>query len=175
MSLYRIVPSLILCAFLTGCGFKPLNKSFTEDKKEIVTALSHVKIDYIPNRTGQELHNHLLTLLSPTGAPIHPKYILSVRLKENKVHLGILKDAPSSRTEFTLTAIYVLKDQKTDKPIASKSLTATSNFNTIVGAPYATVVAAEDAKAKTLRQIAQDIKLQIAVDLQSYQQNISKH
>ena len=71
---FRTIFLLAALGFLGGCGFQPLyGKHFDAYTPE---ELSAIKVSPIRDRIGQQLHNHLLSLLNPGG---RPKIVAEVR------------------------------------------------------------------------------------------------
>lgn len=161
---------LSLIFFVAGCGFHPVYSpssfnaiSFPEQNNTISQDLALIKINLIPDRKGQLLRNALIHSLTPKGQPGNPQYILLVNLKEESKALGILKDATYSRSQLTFTADFSLISTTTNQVLLSAQAITTSNFNFITSNQFATIVADDDAHARGLELLAQDIARQIAM------------
>lgn len=160
--------SFIFC--LTGCGFRPVYSpssfnpiSSQEQDIAVLQDLNLIKINLIADRKGQILRNALIHSLTPKGQPGNPTYILAIDLKEETKALGILKDATYSRSQLTFTANFILLSASTHKTLLSAQATSTSNFNFITSNQFATIIADDDAHARGLELLAQDITHQIAM------------
>lgn len=157
------VHKLILLAFsvlaLSNCGFSPLYK---EAPREVKYHLSSIKIETIPNREGQILHNQLSTLLTPYGAPSHPLYILSTTLTFSTRGLAIQKDATASQEGVNLVFTIVLTDFKTGKTLFSTSESLSVDYVVSFTAPYSNLVEEKSAKRRLIEEAGQNIRLHLA-------------
>ena len=103
---FRIIFLLAALGFLGGCGFQPLyGKSFDAYAPVEFAA---IKVKPIHDRIGQQLHNHLLSLLKPGGRPKKPRYVLAATVSESTASLGLRKSAFATRANLTLKANYHL-------------------------------------------------------------------
>lgn len=155
--------SLLICLpaalALSGCGFHPL---YGKDggKSSTVPELAAIKIDTIADRTGQLVHNALLDRLTPKGKPAKPKYTLRVTLSESKQSLGILKDETASRSNYVLSANFVLSNM--DGSVLYSSAAGSQASYNILSEHYASTASEKDARDRTAVEIAEAISTQLA-------------
>ena len=139
---------------LTACGFSPIYGSH-EGKGPVSEALSNVAIENIKDENGQYLRNKLIDRMYFHGRPQHPKATLSVSLKFSEVALGIQKDATASRSQLTLWANYVLRDQDGNELFKSKAHSVA--FYNKIEAQYGQVATKRNTYERTLNEVAEQI------------------
>jgi LPS-assembly lipoprotein len=132
-----------LLAALSGCGFRPLYAPAGPEAAAPTDLMAAVRINPLPDRAGQQLHNLLRDQLNPGGQPLQPAYVLDLRLVQDTENVGIRKDETATRANLTLSSSFVLR--------------------AALDVQYPTDVAEADALARGLRELSEDIKLQLAV------------
>ena len=156
-------------ALLGGCGFQPLygDKDYgAAGGQELAT----VKVNTIPDRSGQILHYFLLDRINPHGRPATVLYSLDIQLVEQKSNVGIIKDSTATLGQLGNTANYTLYDLKKKAAVQSGRSRSFTSFQ-IVQSQFATLAAEKDARERTLREIADDITTKVAVFLASQKKN----
>jgi LPS-assembly lipoprotein len=160
--------ALLACALtvglsgLSGCGFRPIyGEAAKADER-----LNQVDIALIRDRSGQQLRNYLIDRMYLNGRPDRPEYDLSISLAEVQVDLGIQKDATATRSQITIAATYVLTSRAERKLLTTGSVRQLSSYN-VLPSEYATLVAEQDARERTLRAIGDDIVLRLSLFLNS--------
>jgi LPS-assembly lipoprotein len=148
---------------LGGCGFRPLYASLAEDGGN--EALAAIRVERIPERPGQLLAEALRERFNPTAATVPTRYVLSVLLNYGRGDSGIQRDASSTRGSVVMSATFRLFDAKTSQLLYTGSSRATSEFN-ILNDAYSATVAELDARERGVRDLTQDIGLQLAMFLQ---------
>ena len=150
-----------ICAvlLLSGCGFHPLYK---ESTKEVKHHLTHIKIQTIPDREGQLLHNQLSTLLTPHGPSRHPLYTLSTNLTFGARGVAIQKDATASQEAIDLTFKIVLSDFKTGDTLYATTETLSVDYVISFTSPYSNLVEEKSAKKRLVEEAGQSIRLHLA-------------
>ena len=156
---------------LSGSGFEPLNTPADGPDDPL---LRDIKIAEVSGLWGNRLERELTQTLTPTGRPRHPRYVLTVATSETKASIGILKDATASRYLTTLGASFALMDAKDHKLLLSGKSTATGNFS-VLSSPLSrdedntshlrTAVSEATAKTRNIKQLAQNIKIQLLIHL----------
>ena len=155
--------AMISAGFLsTACGFSPLYGQ--SGAGSVVPKLAQVAIDVIADRRGQILRNKLLTALNPLGSPEKPFYRLKITLKESSVSTGIRADDTRTRGNLTIQAHIRLWRLTDHQLIYDGDSSFTGSFD-LFRNPYASWVAENDARDKTLTLLSQDIKIRIALAL----------
>lgn len=162
MSWYRTLALLVALSLLGSCGFRPLYGS--RDDGGVPAELATVDIDPIADRLGQQLRNHLFTLLNPRGRPTHPGYRLKVSLSESIQGLAVLKSSFATRANLRLTATFSLREiaGESNEPVLSGTSTLLSSYN-ILNSEFATLMARKDARSRAVREIAGDIANRLAI------------
>jgi LPS-assembly lipoprotein len=153
---------LLGLAFLAACGFQPLYA----ERGEATAAdqLAAVRIEPMPNRSGQILYNALREGLNPLGRPASPDYVLRVKLDESSEELALRTDETATRVNVTLTAAFVLLPIEGKTPVLEGVSRTTTAYN-VLASPYATLTSSEDARARALDDIAREIRQRLAVFL----------
>ena len=131
-------------------------------ESSVVAALAGVYIAPIGDRIGQQLRNHLLDQLTPAGTPSKPDYILEITLREQREGLAIRKDETVTRFNLTLRARFALFDQQTRQPIFRGATQSIAAYN-VVESSFATLVAEQDAEARTVRGVSEEIRNQLSI------------
>jgi LPS-assembly lipoprotein len=147
---------------LAGCGFHPLYSEREEAIDE--PALAAIKVAPIKDRIGQMLEFALRESFNPRGVSVETRYNLNVTLLVSRYDLGLQRDASSSRARVDVSAIFILADAKTGKSIYRGSTATTSAFN-ITDDAYAAQVAEEDARARTVRDLSDEIRTRLSLFL----------
>ncbi len=151
---------LVAVAVLGGCGFRPLYGGARQAGTPV--ELAAIAVKPIADRIGQQLHNHLLDLLTPGGRPRHPRYSLSVELSESIRRLAVQKSEFATRANLSLNATYNLTDMPTRETILEGRSVVVTSFN-ILSSEFATLMAEKDARTKVVRELGDDIRTRIAV------------
>lgn len=147
-------------ALLTGCGFRPLLKN--EDDPVVRGQLSAIGVVGLDGRLGQLVRIALLDHLNPTGAEAPNRYRLAVRLARRSSALGIQLDNTITRFNLTLTANFDLLDPEDNQVLYSSTVRRIASYN-VTRAPYATLVAEQDAERRAADEIGRDIATLLAV------------
>ncbi|MBH67199.1 MAG: hypothetical protein CMM58_02485 [Rhodospirillaceae bacterium] len=162
---WRSVHWIILIAVLNslgGCGFKPLYSSNPTSGNGIIQQLSVINIDPIRDRVGQQLRNYLIDILTPTGRPQAPHYVLKVVLEETRSNMVILRDATSTFAKVKIKAHFKLNSLSSNSTLVNKTTESTTVFN-IVESEYANITAQHDARRRAVHAIGDNIKLTLAL------------
>jgi LPS-assembly lipoprotein len=150
-----------LCALVVaGCGFRPLYGGGRDSVA--ATELATIRIEPIADRIGQQLRNHLLDLLSPTGRAGVPRYVLRVELSGSTQGLAVAKTELATRANYRLVAQYRLLGPGGKPLIFQASNKVVSSYD-ILTSDFATLIAEKDAKARAVREIGKDIRTQLAL------------
>ncbi len=151
-----------LLALLAGCGFEPLYGPSGRSEPSVVAALAGVHVAPIPDRIGQQLRNDLLDRLTPGGTPAKPDYTLEVALREVRDGLAIRKDETVTRFNLTLRARFRLIDRRSWQPIFKGATQSIAAYN-VVESTFATLIAEQDAEARTAREVGEEIRNQLSI------------
>ena len=150
-----------------GCGFHPLYGR-TDIDPRVAPTLAAVYVDPIPDRVGYELRNSLLDLFNATGQADGAVYRLKLTLAEQEEAVVLQTNTAITRYNYTLTAHYDLFPRQSTNPVKSGNVTALSAYN-VAAAPflYATVTEERDAKNRAANDIAERIRIELAVYLRN--------
>ena len=156
---FRVV-ALALAALAAGaCGFQPLYGSrLTGD---VPAELAQIKVTPIPDRAGQQLHNHLLTMLNPDGRPDKARYVLTTRISESLSSLGVRKTAFATRANLELRASYALNAVATGKSVFNGQSAVTVSYD-ILDSEFATLMTEKEARSRAARELSQEIRIRLA-------------
>jgi len=161
----NLLPALgIMALILASCGFRPLYQS---GRGSDGAALATVEVARIKDRSGQQLRMMLTEGLSPQGRSARTDYMLTVSLTESKVSLAIRKDATATRASLTIRAVFKLAALHNRNLGTFKgSALSTSSYNILTSA-FATLSAERDARNRSLRTLAEEIRLRVASALRN--------
>lgn len=158
MSLFKSTCLVFALLVLSGCGFQPLYGKGSAGYT--ISEFSRIQIQPIKDRAGQLLHNQLLTSLNTKGAPGNPLYLLDILTDEATSSLAVRKSAFATRANLKVTANFRLLSTKGNKPLFSGTSAITVSYN-ILDSDFATLSAEKDARKRAVREIAEDIRIQL--------------
>jgi LPS-assembly lipoprotein len=145
----------LLCFVLAACGFRPMYGSAT------APAMASIFVDPIAERDGFEMRNTLVNSLQSDGEERGKAYHLKIVLSEAPQGIALQNDATITRYNNPITARYTLTDLQ-GKVLLSGTETEMSAYN-VVQSPYATLVASQDSSKRAAQDIAERIRLDLAV------------
>ena len=147
---------------LASCGFQPLYA----ERGDVAAAdqLAAVRIEPLPDRSGQVLYNALRDGLNPLGRPASPDYVLRIRLEEVSEELALRTDETATRVNLTLTATFALLPIEGKEPVFQGVSRTTTAYN-VLTSPYATLTSSEDARSRALDDLAREIRQRLAIFL----------
>lgn len=154
----------VIALLLAGCGFRPLYKTGANSDE---AALASVDVVTIKDRIGQQLRNLLIENLAPRGRATRTDYRLTVTLTESKTRLAIRKDETATRAKLTIEASFRLLALKNPRLGAFAGRAQSTNGYNILTSDFATLSAERDARDRSLRTLAQEIRLRVASALQN--------
>ncbi len=158
MSLFKSTCLVFALLVLGGCGFQPLYGKGSAG--HTISEFSRIKIKPIKDRVGQQLHNQLLTSLNTKGAPGNPLYLLDIQTSKGQSSLAVRKSAFATRANLTVTASFRLIPTKKEGVGFSGTSAITVSYN-ILNSDFATLSAEKDARKRAVREIAEDIRIQL--------------
>jgi LPS-assembly lipoprotein len=166
----RTSAAIAVCLLLGGCGFHPLYAVPDMPKGAMQAHMRSVYVEPVPERLGYQLRNQLIDLLDGRGEPAGARYYLRVTLKTRSEAIGVqsqqtpagLKQTAITRYNDTLTADYELIDAKTGKAVTNGVETGLSSYN-VLASPYATLTVQQDADRRAAEDIADRIRIDLAV------------
>ena len=147
------------CAALTaGCGFHPLYGRDSYDA-DLQAQLASIRVEPLPDRQGQLLHNALLTNLSPRGETDQPKYSLRVLLQLTEAQQALRKDDTATRNIIYYNVSYYLYEKET--PITAGTFLRSFSYDFLLE-HYANIAAQEDIKRRAAEEIAGELRTRLA-------------
>jgi LPS-assembly lipoprotein len=147
---------------LAGCGFRPLYGNSGPAGENL--DLSSVTVDEQQDRPGQLVRNELLRVMSAEPA----RYTLRFRVASSDRPTSSLPGTVTSRYGLTLNATYDLLESGSNKKLESGRTFSTVSYD-VVRQPVADRQAAEAATSRAAIEIANDIRLRVAVRLAKLQ------
>lgn len=111
-------------------------------------------------RTAQILHNALRDGMNPYGQPAAPAYTLAIKLTESITRTLTADEGDARRENLTLRASFLLSDLKGAELLKDKARSIIAY--TVLQDPYTDLEARNDARDRTARQLAEQIKLRIS-------------
>ena len=164
----RAVLAALLGLALSACGFRPLygTASIPEGAE---SAFATIRVDPIAatndsDRVGYLVADALERTLHTPGHREPHAFALAVTLTDERRGLAIQDDASVTRYNYRLTAEWTLTPLGASEAVAKGRAEATASYN-VVDSQYATLVARKNAEDRAAREIAEQIKLRLAVSL----------
>ena len=155
--------ALVQVLALSGCGWTPL---YADHESEPADAeLRAIKVDPIPERIGQRLAWALRESFNPTGIATPQRYRLRTLLTTARADLGIQSTGLGSRGKFDATATFTLLDIKTGAALIAATSHVSESFD-IVANEYASVVAEDDARTRSVEELRRDMVARLTLFLQ---------
>ena len=144
---------------VTACGFRPL---YGERAGTMAAAhMAAVQIGIVNDRLGQILRNDLIERMSPLGEPLNPRYRLNASLSQSNSALAIQQDTTITRYDQRIDVSFVLVDLATGQVMFRGCSRAIGGYDA-VRSDFATLTAQQDAAKRTVREVAEDIRAQLA-------------
>lgn len=159
-----------LAGQLSACGFTPLYGQHGATGGSATAELAAIRIVPIADRTGQLLYNELRDRLNPRGKPANPRYILTIALQETKEELAFRGDETATRANLEIIATYELRravsesEPGNDEVVTDGQARITTAYD-ILESQYATIISIDDARARSVRALGDDIQARLAVAL----------
>lgn len=130
--------------------------------------MNAVWIDTIAKAEGIKFRNSLMDLFYITGEPQQPLYVLKATLSIRSRSTGIKKDDTATRGQLYFQTRYTLYDRETLRPLHSGKSHTIASYN-ILDNQYATTVSRDDAYKNGLANLAEKVRLQLAMYFDSLQ------
>ncbi len=158
-----IIIPFVLMAFcmLSACGFRPL---YGETASGLSSAgeLARIRLNTRNDPVDAEVRSHLRDVLR-TGATGEPaKYELAVRIEERTEAVAIEADTSITRFNLRLLSQIQLTDLETGAVVHTDAARSITAYN-VVDSQFATLSAERDARRRAAHDLAEEIKLRLAV------------
>jgi LPS-assembly lipoprotein len=158
-----VIAAIVCVGILAGCGFRPLHGGSSPGSLDGATFdMAGIVVASVADRSGQQLHNQLLDLLTPRGRPLRPLYTLQVDLTESIQRLAVRKSEFATRANLSATAAFSLVDRKDGVTLMHGRSLAVTSFD-VLSSEFGTLTAEKDARRRAVIDVAQDIRNRIAV------------
>lgn len=147
---------------LQGCGFQPLYAKNPSENTVYNQGFPQVDVGPINDRLGQILRNELVDRINPRGVARTPTYRLDVSAKERRSDIVILRDSTATFAKFIVEVNWRLLDLQTNEVVTKGRNERTSSFS-ISSSEYAILQAEKDARQRAATELAEDIRLRLAL------------
>lgn len=157
-----------LAIAVSACGFRPLYGRFGANPgaQQIFASVYVEPIEL--ERVGYELRNTMIDLLEARANPQTATYRLQIVLRESREGAAVqnqvvagLNETTITRYNYTLIADYALTDAK--GTVITKGSQSTLSAYNVVGSPYATLIAQQDAQKRAADDIAYRLRTELGV------------
>ena len=168
---------IIACGLtlLAACDFRPVygNYGVLKDgtSKRAHSAFAKTLVQPIDGRLGRVVWKTIDSYLHD-GVPQYadPFWRLEIALEENRAGLAVERDDTFTRYNYHLNAHWRLVSLETNEVAAHGNSSTIAAYN-VVQNQYATQVAEEDAERRAAREIAEDIRLRLALHFDAMMAN----
>ncbi|MBK8909329.1 MAG: hypothetical protein IPM60_16085 [Rhodospirillales bacterium] len=157
---------VVLLLAAAGCGFRPMYGG-AGDPEDVLGELSEIKVAVIADRSGQQMRNALMDLLTPRGVPATPRYLLEVDLDEVISEVAVERTGLATRANLSVEAQFKLVDNRSGVVVLSDRSFATSSYNLLDTAQFSTLTSENDARRRTIDRIAREIRTRLGVHFAS--------
>ena len=162
----QLTASVLIVASLAlaGCtSYRPLYGAGA-DGKGVAVALSGIAVEEQRDRAGQIVRNNLISSFGGGGS----SFILRLKPVEKSQLLSTSSGQKVDRHRYNLRVGYELADAKSGDAVISGSSFSNVSYDT-VEQPIADLRAAENARERAAREVAEDIRLRLAAHFSSIQ------
>lgn len=161
---------IALGVLLAGCGFRPLYGTPDMPKGAMQATLRSIYVEPIPEKLGYQMRTRLIDLLDGKGEAAGARYHLRIVVTTKAEAIGVQSQTTTSgvtqtaitRYNDTLKAEYELVDPATDKVVTKGVETGLTAYN-VLSSPYATLAVQQDADRRAAEDIADRIRIDLAV------------
>jgi LPS-assembly lipoprotein len=149
-----------LALVLAGCGFHPLYAP--RGPRDWDADLAAINVVRINDRPGQILALALRENLNPGGITVPKRWDLQTSLRVTRSDLGIQRNATATTSEINVYTSFVVTETSSRKVVYTSTSNAVGDFDQVEDA-YATQVAADGARDRALREVADEMTLRLAI------------
>ena len=161
---------IAVATLLGGCGFHPLYGTPDMPKGAMQADLRSIYVEPISERLGYQMRTRLTDLIDGASTPAGARYHLRVILTTKAEAIGVQSQTTTSgvtqtaitRYNDTIKAEYELVDTKSDTVMTHGRETGLTAYN-VLTSPYATLAVQQDADKRAAEDIADRIRINIAV------------
>ncbi|HXP98266.1 MAG TPA: LPS assembly lipoprotein LptE [Telmatospirillum sp.] len=152
------VIACLLPLALTSCGFHPLYGKDSYNAT-VQNDLASVEILPLKDRTGQLVHNALLTNFNPLGEPTKARYRLLTNVIVGESQQALRKDDTATRNRITYSVAFYLYENNAAVMTGSFSQMFSYDF---LDQHYANVSADDDIHRRAAQSVADEIRNRVA-------------
>ncbi len=161
---------VLLGLLLSGCGFHPLYAVPDTPGGSMQGTLRAIYVEPVPERLGYQLRNRLIDVLDGQGESGGARYRLKLNLTTKSDAIGVQSQTTTggvvqtaiTRYNDTLRCEYELSDARSGAVITKGVETGLSAYN-VLSSPYATLAVQQDADRRAAEDIADRIRIDLAV------------
>lgn len=147
---------------LSGCNARPLYGSGS-DGKGVAVAMAGIAVDEQKSRAGQIVRNNLISSFGGGGGST---FVLHLVPEEKSLQVSSQSLQKLERYRYNLKVKYELANATSGETVSSGSSFSNVSYDTIEQ-PIADLRAAESARERAAREVAEDIRLRLAAFLSS--------
>jgi LPS-assembly lipoprotein len=155
---------------LSGCGFRPLYAVPDTPNGSMQSTLRAIYVEPVPERLGYQLRNRMIDVLDGQGEAGGARYRLKLTLTTKSEAIGVQSQTTTggitqtaiTRYNDTLTVHYELSDARSGSVVTKGVETGLSAYN-VLTSPYATLAVQQDADRRAAEDIADRIRIALAV------------
>ncbi len=151
--------ALLGFSLLAGCGFQPMYGSLSPNTQAGIE-LENIELSIPNTRLGALLHNQLADTIYSQGAPAEPAHQLAIQIDSFERSTALRIDASTAREIFELQTRFQLTDIESGEVVYTGARTTTASYD-VVDSQFSTLVSKEDAQTRAVRQMSDDIKLDL--------------
>lgn len=173
-NIIRLVSAAVLSAgLMTGlsaCQFRPL---YSNDQGAVGyqgASLANLSVDEVETRTGQQVRNHLIFLLSGGAAPVNPTHEVRLRITDtNTVLAAKIKDFQdgvqkgNTAGSVRVTASYEIYDFQKKEVVYRGTRFASASYDQ-TSQSFSAKRAQRDAENRAARELAEQLRFAIGSD-----------
>lgn len=142
---------------LSACSHRPLYGR-SEGNAAVASQLADVAVEEQRNRAGQLVRNELISGFGSSGGS---KYLLKLTVAEKTESVSSVAKNVVDRHRYRLTVSYQLLAAGSGEELAGGKSFSNVSYDT-VQEPVADLQAAENARDRAARELAQDLRLRIS-------------
>lgn len=159
---FSMVIVLAATLVVAGCSYRPLYGSGT-DGQSVAVALAGVTVAEQKTRAGQLVRNELISSMGAQGGD--SRFLLKLEPEEKSTAVSST-GLKLERHRYRLSVKYALLDAGTGKPATEGKSFSNVSYDT-VEEPIADLRAAENARERAAREVAEDVRLRLAAFISS--------
>ncbi len=149
-------PALVL----GGCQFRPLYGT-ASPSGSVATDLSTIRVAETGHRVAQLVRNRLISTMSPPGSRTESRYRLELSTDSDQRDVFVRSNTDVTRQNYTLSVEYHLYEIGSNRLVYRGSTFSIVSYDRVTS-QFANVRALKDAEQRASRQVADDIRTDLA-------------